>query len=97
MLIDIAPIFDSEHLQGISYQGALSMFLCVRADDGPEIRMRRQMGLIPIMLKSKACYLRNLSRCLHAATEHLCQACSSSVGALQLMLPQLDIVVCATL
>ncbi|KAK9804617.1 hypothetical protein WJX73_009510 [Symbiochloris irregularis] len=47
---------------GMSYSGLLWVHLCFKGEDGQIHRMRRRMGSIPIMLRSKACYLRNLSR-----------------------------------
>lgn len=51
-------------VQSVSYTGALWMHLCFQPRAGGVVqRLRRRMGNIPIMLRSKRCYLRNLSRC----------------------------------
>ena len=49
-------------VQGMSYAGALYMDLCFQEDNGIFHQMRRRMGAIPIMLRSRRCYLRNLAR-----------------------------------
>ena len=47
--------------QGSSYRGALLADVCRRLDDEPVERLPRRLGLIPVMVKSSICHLRNLS------------------------------------
>ena len=44
------------------------MDLVLAEEGAPPVRLQQRMGQLPIMVKSRACYLRNLSQCaLHAA------------------------------
>ena len=54
--------------QGITYKAALHMDLVIAEEGAPPVRLQQRMGQLPIMVKSRACYLRNLSQCaLHVA------------------------------
>lgn len=49
-------------MQGITYKGAFHLDLMVQdAPGGPAQRLNRLMGHLPIMVRSTACYLRNLT------------------------------------
>lgn len=49
-------------LQGTTYKAAFSCDLVYQTEGMPEQRVQKRLGALPIMLKSKACYLRNMSR-----------------------------------
>ncbi len=48
--------------QGTSYRGALFMDVCYQIEGGAVQRFSRRFGLLPIMVKSEVCYLRDLDR-----------------------------------
>ena len=49
-------------MQGTTYKAAFHLDLTVQEGPGaPVVRLNRLMGHLPIMVGSKACYLRNLS------------------------------------
>lgn len=48
--------------QGTTYKAAFSCDLVYQTEGMPEQRVQKRLGSLPIMLKSKACYLRNMSR-----------------------------------
>ena len=55
-------------MQGTTYKAALHMDLVIAEEGAAPVRLQQRMGQLPIMVKSRACYLRNLSQCaLHAA------------------------------
>ena len=41
------------------------MDLVIAEEGAPPVRIQQRMGQLPIMVKSRACYLRNLSQCAH--------------------------------
>ncbi|KAK9824626.1 hypothetical protein WJX72_011831 [[Myrmecia] bisecta] len=47
---------------GATYKAPLHIDLCYQVEGGGVQRMNRRLGHLPIMVKSKGCYLRNLSR-----------------------------------
>jgi hypothetical protein len=49
-------------VQGTTYKAAFTCDLVYQAEGGPEQRLSKRLGSLPIMLKSKTCYLRNASR-----------------------------------
>jgi hypothetical protein len=49
-------------LQGTTYRAPFSCDLVYQAEGGTEQRLSKRLGSLPIMLKSKACYLRNMTR-----------------------------------
>ena len=52
----------SHVLQHSTYKAPFSCDLVYQVEGMPEQRLSKRLGSLPIMLKSKACYLRNLSR-----------------------------------
>lgn len=50
-------------MQGTTYKAALHMDLVIAEEGAPPVRLQQRMGQLPIMVKSRACYLRNLSQC----------------------------------
>ena len=56
--------------QATTYKAALFMDMVVQRADGMTLRTTRRMGSIPIMVKSAACYLRDLDRCRAAYLLH---------------------------
>jgi hypothetical protein len=51
-----------ETAQGTTYKAALQMDLVIGEEGAPPVRVQQRMGHLPIMVKSRACYLRNLSQ-----------------------------------
>ena len=49
-------------LQGLTYKATLFMDLCYQLDNHPVQRLNRKMGGMPVMVKSRACHLRHMSR-----------------------------------
>lgn len=49
-------------LQGLTYKAALFLDLCYQLDNHPVQRLNRRMGGMPVMVKSRACHLRHMSR-----------------------------------
>lgn len=47
---------------GTTYKAPFTCDLVYQMDNLPEQRLTKRLGSLPIMLKSKACYLRNMSR-----------------------------------
>eukprot|EP00884_Botryococcus_braunii_P010470 jgi/Botrbrau1/19424/Bobra.0338s0050.1 len=47
---------------GLTYKAPLSLDFCYQGQDGVVRRINRRMGQLPIMVKSRACYLRHMSR-----------------------------------
>jgi DNA-directed RNA polymerase I subunit RPA2 len=47
---------------GTTYKAAFSCDLVYQTEGMPEQRLQKRLGALPIMLKSKACYLRNMNR-----------------------------------
>lgn len=65
-------------VQGTTYKAAFHLDLTVQEGPGaPVVRLNRLMGHLPIMVGSKACYLRNLSPCAP-----LCPVLPACAGAL---------------
>jgi len=66
--------FASGSAQGTTYKAALQMDLVIAEEGAPPVRVQQRMGHLPIMVKSRACYLRNLSQCALP----LCRACPAA-------------------
>lgn len=49
-------------LQGVSYKAPLAMDMCYQMGDLPVQRFSKSMGSVPVMVKSRACHLRYMSR-----------------------------------
>ena len=49
-------------MQGVSYKAPLQLDLCYKMEGQFPSIVRKSMGLMPIMVKSKQCYLRHLTR-----------------------------------
>lgn len=49
-------------LQGLTYKAPMSVDLCYQLDNMPIQRLSKRMGSIPIMVKSRLCHLRHMSR-----------------------------------
>ncbi|KAK9845769.1 hypothetical protein WJX81_002042 [Elliptochloris bilobata] len=47
---------------GTTYKAALHLDLVIAEEGAPPVRLQQRMGQLPIMVKSRACYLRNLSQ-----------------------------------
>ena len=49
-------------LQGLTYKGAFHVDVMIQdVPDRPAQRLSKQMGYLPIMVRSSACYLRHLT------------------------------------
>ena len=60
--IDAKPLLPAEcRERGLSYRGQVRAVLVRQVGDGPPERLERRLGLMPIMLRSKLCHLRDLS------------------------------------
>ena len=48
--------------QGTTYKAPFTCDLVYQTEGMPEQRLSKRLGSLPVMLKSRACYLRNLPR-----------------------------------
>jgi len=49
-------------MQGLTYKGAFNLDLMIQdVPNRPAQRLSRLMGYLPMMVRSSACYLRNLT------------------------------------
>ena len=49
-------------VQGATYRAAYHMDLCYQVEGQPAQRLNKRLGYLPIMVKSRQCYLRHLNR-----------------------------------
>ena len=49
-------------MQGLTYRAAFHMDLCYQVEGQPAQRLNKRMGYLPILVKSRQCYLRHLNR-----------------------------------
>ncbi len=50
-------------LQGTTYKAPLQIDLCYQSNDRPGAeRLSKRLGSIPVMVRSRACYLRNMDK-----------------------------------
>ena len=64
------------YAQGGSYRAAVHLDVCYQLEGGPVNRFNRRFGLLPIMVKSEACYLCNMDRLGPQCMQHCQCACS---------------------
>ena len=49
-------------MQGLTYKAPMFLDLCYQLDDMPVQHLNKKMGSIPIMVKSRLCHLRHMTR-----------------------------------
>ena len=57
-------------VQGAPYRAAFHMDLCYQVEGQPAQRLNKRLGYLPIMVKSRQCYLRHLNRSGVATGSH---------------------------